>query len=714
MSVLENTERWPGIVGTVADNFKPREGYDKAIEAALGEIAGFIICKDRNTANEAIEYLRSENKGKAGFIILNTAQNNTDVSRPEMNEEGFLGWADDFVETDDTARPLVSLLLSRVALAKPEAAAAMADRLPSYFEVVGTDGRLYRSQAIVSGGSTEGISLFGRKEKVDQQAQEIVRLKSELEQIRIQKNQLTAKLGSLQSERSEINEQLESLVEELAEANSNRSTNDFELQTCTNDISRIENENRLASEKLEAIKTRQYSLNLSHDQQLHEKEELIQKLEQQQTIIAELENESETAADDVSKKQIEQVELKSKKEQVESQTRHTRELIYEIDRNTTTKTEENVAAEVEINRSKENMVVLEAQLKEIFEERTGLNEKQVQLRGSHAELQEVLSQREKEIKSSRVQREDSSRDLHDIELRLTEIDSETRNIVQKITEEYELDIREVEVSLPSDAIPAEERRSHMQDLKEKMKAMGAVNLLALEEFRTAQERQEFLSGQIDDLLNAKNTLQSTITKINTTAKRLFMETFEQVRENFQKVFEELFTGGQSDIRLVNEDDPLESPIEIIARPRGKKLLSITQMSGGERALTAISLLFAIYLVKPSPFCILDEIDAPLDDANIHRFLKLIKTFSDQTQFIIITHNKITMEASDNMYGITMEQPGISKVVSVRFQEEPQNGDLIDTSMAHSDYEEDVDIPEAVRQRMEPQIKIDEPSNVESE
>jgi chromosome segregation protein len=191
-------------------------------------------------------------------------------------------------------------------------------------------------------------------------------------------------------------------------------------------------------------------------------------------------------------------------------------------------------------------------------------------------------------------------------------------------------------------------------------------LLALEEFQSASEREKFLNEQLTDLKAAKADLQETIVKINTTAKQMFVETFEKVKTNFKNLFVELFTGGEADITLEDPNNPLESNIDIIARPRGKKILSITMMSGGERALTAISLLFSLYLVKPSPFCILDEIDAPLDDANCNRFLKIIRTFSKQTQFITITHNKITMAAADNLYGVTMEQPGISKLVGVRF------------------------------------------------
>ncbi len=195
----------------------------------------------------------------------------------------------------------------------------------------------------------------------------------------------------------------------------------------------------------------------------------------------------------------------------------------------------------------------------------------------------------------------------------------------------------------------------------------------MEEYKTASEREKFLCEQLGDLSTAKKDLNDTISRINKTAKELFEKTFAQVKINFRNLFTQLFTGGEADIFLTDPDNPLESNIDIIARPRGKKLISITMMSGGERALTAISLLFSLYMVKPSPFCILDEIDAPLDDANCRRFLKIIHTFSKQTQFILITHNKITMEASHNLYGVTMEQFGVSKLVGVKFSEfEPED------------------------------------------
>jgi chromosome segregation protein len=266
-------------------------------------------------------------------------------------------------------------------------------------------------------------------------------------------------------------------------------------------------------------------------------------------------------------------------------------------------------------------------------------------------------------------------------------------------------------------------REHLLKQKEQLKKYGAVNLLALDEYKAASEREKFLGEQLEDLTAARNDLQTTISKINHTARQMFADTFDKVRVNFKKLFVELFSGGEADIRLVDPNDPLESDIEIIARPRGKKLLSITMMSGGERALTAISLLFSLYMVKPSPFCILDEIDAPLDDANCRRFLRIIDTFSEQTQFIIITHNKITMEAADNLYGVTMEQPGISQLVAVRFNEDeqghtvtapPTDEEIADTEQsAESAPEEEYELPASIRERMSASVPADPDGESES-
>ena len=204
------------------------------------------------------------------------------------------------------------------------------------------------------------------------------------------------------------------------------------------------------------------------------------------------------------------------------------------------------------------------------------------------------------------------------------------------------------------------------DLSERIEAMGPVNLDAIQEYDELEQRQIFLEKQLADLVNSKAELLAVIAKINRTTRELFADTFARIRENFQTMFAELFGGGRANLMLVDESDPLESGIEIIAKPPGKQLQSVSLLSGGERAMTAVSLLFAIYMVKPSPFCVLDEMDAPLDESNINRFIRILDRFVDQSQFVVITHNKRTIGRADVLYGVTMEEQGISKLVSVKF------------------------------------------------
>jgi len=704
VSAMESRERWPGLIGTVADNLTPQSGHEQPIEAALGERAGFMICRERATADEIIDYLKGEVKGKAGLVILECAGPDPLSIRPQITDEGFIGWADDFVSVSDELQTLASLLLATVAIVKPESVNDILDQLPSYYSAVTTDGRMFRGRAIISGGSREGLSLLGRKEKVAEQEKTIAELNSKAEELRKQKNNITTSIGASQAEHKSMISELDNLKDDLESIEKELTANDFGRQSTRKEIERLEKERGELLIKLDALRTRQYSLNLNHEELAKEKETIVNSLNEQGALIENLENDSENIEKLVSSLQIKRVELKSKFQQLESQIRHTRELINEIDTNTTRKSEENRQADSEIEGSAEKNIFLERRLREIFDQRDAVSENQKKIQEMHDSTRESLDAREKEIKQLRQSREEINSKLHTAEIRNTEIEAETRNIRKKIRDEYDVNLEDIAVAAPNPEIPLEKRPERMLHLRERMKDFGAVNLLALEEYRVTKERQEFLTSQMNDLMSAKATLQSTIIKINQTARRLFMETFAKVRSNFQEVFAELFTGGESDIRLLDENDPLESPIEIIARPRGKRLLSITQMSGGERALTAISLLFAIYLVKPSPFCILDEIDAPLDDANIHRFLKIIKTFSDQTQFIIITHNKITMEAADILYGITMEQPGVSRVVSVRFNE-PGAEKLINTSISDIEPIAPAKIPEAIKERITPQVNI---------
>ncbi|MFM8657435.1 MAG: hypothetical protein ACKOD5_09935, partial [Chthoniobacterales bacterium] len=330
-----------------------------------------------------------------------------------------------------------------------------------------------------------------------------------------------------------------------------------------------------------------------------------------------------------------------------------------------------------------------------------------QKRREHAEMQETKGKFEVQAAELRLKAENLADDIrrrHHVELGEVQLDSyalhcavrehrkrrktkvtegETAEGTES-TEGAEVVAVEVEVesseetkeTAASEGIEAEldwsEIEAYVTELRDKLDSMGPVNIDAIQEFDDLLDRQKFLDEQFTDLTNSKEELLEVIKKINTTTTTLFAETFEKIRVNFRDTFRELFGGGKADLGLMNEDDPLESGIEITAKPPGKQLQSVSLLSGGERTMTAVALLFAIYMVKPSPFCILDEMDAPLDESNINRFLAMLDRFVQQSQFLVITHNKRTISRADVLYGVTMEEQGVSKLVSVKFTDSTGN------------------------------------------
>jgi chromosome segregation protein len=254
---------------------------------------------------------------------------------------------------------------------------------------------------------------------------------------------------------------------------------------------------------------------------------------------------------------------------------------------------------------------------------------------------------------------------HRLQLERSGLESRQRSVAERAEIEWRKPLADLLAAGPDAAGDVEWLRQENERLKEAIDAVGPVNALAVEEHAEEQKRLEFLMTQRDDLVAARTSLQQAAREIDQTAKTLFLQSFGKVRENFRAVFQTLFGGGECDVRLANEDEPLDSEIEIHAAPRGKRTQRIHLLSSGERTLVAVSLLFAIFLTMPSPFCLLDEVDAPLDDANVGRYVRLLAEFKEQTQFIVITHNPRTMQAADAVYGVTMQEPGVSTIVGVR-------------------------------------------------
>jgi chromosome segregation protein len=287
-----------------------------------------------------------------------------------------------------------------------------------------------------------------------------------------------------------------------------------------------------------------------------------------------------------------------------------------------------------------------------------------------ARIREDIHAAEITIKDLRREAEACVGTLHETELRTADLVAKADHLKARAQEEFE-HVLELKTYPEDEFVDFAALREEIQRFRDRAKSLGNINFAAFEEYTTEKQRLEFLTSQRNDLLEAERTLLATIEEINATAQKKFLDTFDLIRRNFIATFKSLFDpGDECDLRLEQGvDDPLEAGIEIIAKPRGKRPTSIDLLSGGEKTLTATALLFAIYLVKPSPFCILDEVDAPLDDANIDRFTRILRTFSTNTQFIVVTHNKRTMEAANALYGVTMEEEGVSKIVTVRFNQD---------------------------------------------
>jgi chromosome segregation protein len=307
-------------------------------------------------------------------------------------------------------------------------------------------------------------------------------------------------------------------------------------------------------------------------------------------------------------------------------------------------------------------------LQELFAERDAVAIELRRLDDALATAAEAAIALETQARTLRRSTDERSEMRHRLEIQRTEADAAEKRVRERLEAEYARPFEQVVAEAAPLDLHVDVMRGELQVVTADIERLGPINMLAMEEYDEESARLDFLTTQRDDLNKARDDLQQAIREINRTAKELFNETFEAIRLNFQTTFHALFEGGECDVRLEDPEDPLESPIEISASPKGKRTQRIHLLSGGERALTALALLFAIYLVKPSPFCVLDEVDAPLDEVNVQRFIAMLQRFKERTQFVVITHHPRTMEAADWLYGVTMEEPGISTIVGVKLDE----------------------------------------------
>jgi chromosome segregation protein len=668
---LTTHEHWtPQRRVTVADALHAESRYLTALEAALGEAAGLMIVDTASDAESGVILLNDHQRGKATFVCLDRLPRITRrVALPHI--EGVHGWAIELAQFDQEYAPLFSLLLDRVVVVEDRDTARQVAAVTTGLRCVTLDGEIATSVGIVRGGSRrqdEGGTI-GKQQQIEELQRtadlQVTRLRALGDEhagiLRdhdaIDLRAFTDAVKSVEKEMTAVEVRIAQLAFEKKRAEDMIAGNTEAIGRINTECEGLRQEIETMLPAIEAVK--------------HEKEEV----ELRTTETGEDLRGREQAWDDrqrlVQKLGIALATIRGELQNTLNGLERTAETIRRM-------TEGQEKDQNDIHASLETIAGTEIQLEEhgtilnaMQLDLAQLDERRVSVEEEASCRREETHQLELTIRDQRRLHDDALKTIHDVDLKVADLTAKMDHLVARAREEFEITI-ELKTYAEDEFVDFAALRDEIQGFKDRLKNLGNINFAAFEEYTTEKQRAEFMTTQRQDLLEAEKTLLATIEEINATAQKKFLDTFALIRSNFIETFKSLFDpGDECDLRLEENVDPLEARIEIVAKPRGKRPTSIDLLSGGEKTLTATALLFAIYLVKPSPFCILDEVDAPLDDANVDRFTRILRKFSNNTQFIVVTHNKRTMEAANAMYGVTMEEEGISKIVTVRFNEGTQ-------------------------------------------
>ena len=666
----------------LAEVLQVDEAATPAAEAVLGPALEGLLLLDDGALTRALDRLMNRQEGGRAVLLAPHLAGGAPVEEPGWargpGDAGVGGRLADYVRGEGLEARVARGLLSRVLWVESldQALDMAANACRSGWTLVTSAGEVVAPGGYICAGRSAAGSASGlltRRHKLEELNTRVDRLKSSLVEAEAALRRREDTLVELRERSATVSGELESVENTLQETEWAHNSADSRHETLTERASELGSRIGDDGTELDEDKTELQKLSPLLSKALEESGELGGALEDQQRRVEEIASEQDKKRHLLQEMRLNRVRLEHRIEGLQR----------EMKRLATSAEELAEAAERRRGEAAESEATHKALGEEIGKEEGVLEQRQEVRRKLEGDLEgrekaflehrNRMQELEEELRNERRMREGQQERVHSVELRLSELGMRRENLAERIREEYDVNLGEVGEAelLEEGAEPptAEVLEEEVLTLRERLDRLGPVNLLALEEYETEKQRFDFLEEQRTDLEEAKQTLQQTIRKINKTARKRFMETFEEIRSSFRKTYAQFFEGGEADIYLGGEEDPLEARIEIVARPKGKILKNMAALSGGEKALTAIALLFAIYLVKPSPFCILDEVDASLDEANIGRFLRVINLFEEATQFILITHNNRTMEASDTFLGITMEEPGVSKVVGVRFDEE---------------------------------------------
>jgi chromosome segregation protein len=666
-AVMEQKEKEKGIIGVVADIIQAEAKYETAIETALGGNIQNIVTEDEETAKRMIAHLKKNRAGRATFLPLTSITHPQEFKNPEaLKEKGVIGMADELVKIDKKYRNVAKAMLGRIVVVDHvDNAVRIARKFDYGIRMVTLEGELLVPGGAISGGAFKNNSnLLGRRREMEELEKKVKDLASEIERLTKEIEETKTKRNGLRLEVEEVKGQLQRKFIEQNTARMNV------IQAKDKRTEAEEGFGELKSEEQD-IEQKMKEIQLGKDEIVRELED-SEKLEKNTELqIAEFQKELEVQRAQESEQSVKvsewDVEVEKMRQNEDFHRQNLERVEHELERHSQEMQEVKDGLHLgkeEVERKKQSILEIEKTIAASHTAQTDAEKKMKEDIGQ----KEELSAKQKGFFTTR---EDLSKRMADLDKEVYRLNSQKERMEESLESQINYMWNEYEITL-SDAegmkdeemndLPAMKR--NISTLKDEIKKLGDVNVNAIEDYKNLMERYTFLKGQHDDLVEAEKTLTGIIDELDTSMRKQFNEKFAEINREFDKVFKELFGGGKGTLELMEDEDVLEAGIRIIAQPPGKKLGNMMQMSGGEKSLTAICLLFAIQNLKPSPFCLLDEIEAALDESNVTRFANYLHKLTKNTQFIVITHRRGTMEKADRLYGITMQEKGVSALVSV--------------------------------------------------
>lgn len=664
---LHNNNNWNYTSPILSDILYVKEEYRTALENVLEPYLSYYVVNNLQEGLQAVRLLDENKKGKANFFLLDKVnEKGAEASAHQL--EGAVP-ALSVVDVEEKYRKLAEHLLGNVFIADSEDALQNSNG----FVVIEKAGKYVKGKYSLTGGSVGMIEgkKIGRVKNLEKLQDEIAAQDEVVEKIR----------SEIQARHNEVI----AFNEDLRE-NALRET-EREIQQLTNQVfslhNKLENLHSMQTNSQHRLEELNHQMQQTHQSVEGVRNQLNEFNEQLQSYTAKLaeadENfkAAETTYNEASQQYNEfnlsvtrqQSKINALKQELDFKRNQLNDLNQQIESNTTSLSDTTTSIEQSATSLKDIEDALLEMIRRREEEQTILNEADQ----AYYNLRNQLSEKESELRHKVKDKEQVEHLLAAIKDKLNELKLQLAGTKERLDVEFRIKLEDILDQARTSETALEELQEKADRMKKRLENLGEVNPTAIEAFTEMKKRYEFIVEQKNDLVNAKDSLLKTIEEVEATANLKFLETFNRVKENFIKVFKTLFTeDDHCDLVLENPENLADTGIEVIARPKGKRPTSLTQLSGGERTLTATALLFAIYLIKPAPFCILDEVDAPLDDANVSKFTNMIRQFSDNSQFIIVTHNKMTMSTVDVIYGVTMQEPGVSKLVSVDFRNLQQN------------------------------------------